>query len=135
MNREHVCYIEGGSIMNTATGCFIENPAILVSKTEDIIHAWGNFDTVEAKFNKYTSAYNQAGLTDMANDLLLIELSQYHNVTREMACYIMRRAAEFTATGFVKNLCEQLTSGSDPVAWLTAEMERIPLDLEKREWR
>lgn len=37
----HVCYMEGGSIMNAFSGCIIERPAILVSKEEDIILGWG----------------------------------------------------------------------------------------------
>ena len=46
---------------------------------------------------------SKAGMTDDLNNLMLIELSEY-KITREMACYVIRRAAEFTATGFVRNL-------------------------------
>lgn len=52
-----------------------------------------------------------------------------------MACYVIRRAAEFTATGFVRNLACKLTDGSDPVVWLKSEMERIPIGLDEKEWR
>ncbi len=73
-------------------------------------------------------------MTDDLNDLMLIELSEY-KITREMACYVIRRAAEFTATGFVRNLACKLTDGSDPVVWLKSEMERIPIGLDEKEWR
>lgn len=128
----HVCYIEGGSIINALTGQIIEDPAILVSKNADVLHAWGNEDNVNAKFVKFASAYEKAGFTDDLNDLMYIQLSQF-KISRETACYVIRRAAEFTATGFIRHLCEQINSG-DPVEFLKQEMERIPIDLEEKEW-
>lgn len=134
MGTTHVCYMEGGSIINAFSGGIVERPAILVSKEADTIHGWGNFEDVEARFAKYACAYSKAGMTDDLNDLMLIELSEY-KITREMACYVIRRAAEFTATGFIRNLACKLTDGSDPVAWLKSEMERIPIGLDEKEWR
>lgn len=133
MKQQHVCYMEGGSIINAFSGGIIERPAILVSKDEDIIHGWGNFEDVKAKFEKYACAYSKAGMTDDLNNLILIELSEY-KISREMACYVIRRAAEFTATDFVRNLAGRLADGSDLVAWLKSEMERIPIDLDEKEW-
>lgn len=130
----HVCYMKGGSIMNAFSGCIIERPAILVSKEEDIILGWGNLEDVEARFAKYACAYSKAGMTDDLNDLMLIELSEY-KVTREMACYVICRAAEFTATGFVRDLADRLTDSGDPVAWLESEMERVPIGLDEKERR
>lgn len=130
----HVCYMEGGSIINAFTGGIIERPAILIGREDDIIHGWGDFENVEARFSKFAYAYSQAGMTEELNNLMLIELSEY-KLTREMACYVIRRAAEFTATGFIRNLAWELMEGSDPVAWLRTEMERIPIGLEEKEWR
>ena len=134
MGGAHICYMEGGSIINGVTGGIIERPAILVSKKEDTIHGWGNLDNVEARFKKYASAYKKAGMQEGLEDLMLIELSEF-KITREMACYVIRRAVEFIATGFIRNLCHELTAGSDPVAWLKSEMRRIPIDMDAKEWR
>ncbi len=129
---KHTVYMEGGSIINAFTGNIIERPAVLVSK-DDTIHGWGDFENVEAKFNKYAYAYSQAGMTDMLNDLMLIELSEY-KITREMACYVIRRMSEFTATGFITNFCDAL-SGPDPINWLKSEMQRLPIGLDEKEWK
>lgn len=129
----HVCYMENGSIINAFTGSIVESPAILVSKNEDTLHAWGNKDAVSAKFTRFATAYQNAGFLDDLNDLMFIQLSNF-KITREMACYIIRRAAEFTATGFIRNLCGELEHG-DPEAFLRHEMERIPIDLNEKEWK
>lgn len=134
MNNMHVCYMDGGSIINSYTGGIIEDPAILVSASDDILHGWGSMENVEAKFTKFAHGYSQAGMEQELNDLMLIELSQYR-IGREMACYVMRRAAEFMATGFIRDLCGRLKSGDDPIRWLEQEMERVPIDLYEKEWR
>lgn len=133
MNNAHTCYMEGGSIINGYTGSIIEEPAILVSKEADVIHGWGETENVKARFAKYVLAYTQAYMNEERDDLMLIELSQY-KLDREKACYIIRRATEFTHTGFIHNLCRVLIEGKDPVAWLEYEMKRIPIDLNEKVW-
>ena len=134
MGYQHTCYMEGGSIINAFTGCIIERPAILVSKESDMMYGWGNIEDVEKRFDKYVSRYAKAGMTDEANDLMLIELSEY-KIDRNMACYVIRRTTEFTATGFIMNLCRELLTGTDPITWLKAEMERVPINLNEKEWK
>lgn len=133
MSHKHTVYMEGGSIINAFSKSIIEHPTVLVSKNADIIHAWGNYDVVNARFQKYADAYANAGIAEELDDLMLIELSEY-KVTREMACYVIRRMSEHTATGFIKKFCEALES-SDPVGWLKTEMERLPLGLSEKEWK
>lgn len=133
MGNMHTCYMKYGSIYSSYSGCIIERPAILVSGSYDILHAWGNFENVEDVFNEYVDKYTKAGFTDEVKDLTLIELSNYE-ISREMACYVLRRATEFTASNFIRNLCDKLTDGSDVVAWLKTEMERVPIDINKKEW-
>lgn len=134
MKREHVCYMDNGSIISTITNNIIERPAILVSKEADTLHGWGNFEHVQARFERYAAAYSAAGDRESLEDLMLIELSEF-KIEREMACYVLLRAAEFTATGFIRNLCRELIHGSDPLSWLKSEMERISIDLTEKEWR
>lgn len=132
MNK-HACYMECGSIINGYTGGIIENPALLMSAETDCLHGWGDAETVHKKFERHASAYQKAGMTDDLEDLMYVELSQY-KVSREMACYILRRAVEFTATGFVRNLCREIKEG-DPAAFVEKEMARIPIDINEKEWR
>lgn len=130
----HTVYMVGGSIYCPYTGCLIERPAILVAKEADTLHGYGDFENVEAKFKKFITGYSQAGMKKEVDDLMLIELFNYQ-IDREMACYVIRRASEYTLTGFIKNLCEQLTKGNNPIAWLKTEMERVPIDCSEKEWR
>lgn len=128
----HTVYMEGGSIINATTGGIIERPSVLVSVNEDMIHGWGDYDNVYPRFEKYVEAYRSIGDEEAVKDLLFIELSEY-KIPREAACYVIRRMSEHTATGFVKNFCEALKS-PDPMGWLKGEMERIPLDINEKEW-
>lgn len=130
--QNHICYMLGDEIVNGITGAYVKRPAVLVSKSGDIIHAWGEFEDVEARFNKFAYGYSEANLTDELNDLLLVELSVDKGVTKELACYVMRRAAEYTASGFVKAFCREIVGGN-PAGWLKAEMEKFPLDLDEKE--
>lgn len=112
-------------------GRIIERPAILVSKTQDMMFGYGDFDALDRKLATTAAAYRTAGFPEEADDLLLIELDSYR-MSREQACYIIRRAMEFTASGFILALCREISGGS-PVEWLQSEMARIPLDLEERQ--
>lgn len=133
MAHMHTCYMEDGSIINGFTGGIIEEPALLVSKSEDILHAWGNKAVVEKKFEQRVLAYTQLDYKEELENLMLIELSNY-KIDREMACYILRRATEFTATRFIEKLCRELQSG-DPVEWIRSEMNRISIDINEKEWK
>lgn len=133
MSHMHNCYIENGSIINNLSNTIIEQPALLISKDSGCLHGWGESENVKARFAKFITAYTKAGMRDEINDLTLIELSQF-KISREMACYILRRAVEFTATGFTTELCEQLTSGKNPLAWLKNEMSRIPINIYEKNW-
>lgn len=128
---KHTCYMECGSIINSATGSIIERPAILIDKSDSCLHGWGNIENVQAKFNKFVDKCSQAGNTEMANDMVLIELSEY-KIDREMACYILRRVTEYAATSFTKDFYKELTKGKNPVIWLKSEMERLPIDLNEQ---
>ena len=119
-------YMENGQIINSYTDRPIEHPAVLVSRTTDMIHAWGDFDVVNKRFKTYTEAYGKTGLAVIGDDLTLIDLSEL--VSKDMACYVIRRMSEYTASGFVTRFCDALV-GADPIGWLKAEMERIPLDI------
>lgn len=133
MKNPHCCYMEGGSIINSHSGSIIENPALLADIELGCLYGWGEMDSVMAKFKKFTDAYRKTGDADITKSLAVIELSQY-KISREEACYVLRRAVEYTATGFIEELYKQVTEGPDALAWLKSEMERVPISLEEKEW-
>ncbi len=123
---KHVVYMENGNIFNSFTGNVIRRPAILVSREADVIHGWGDAEDVEAKFKRFAYGYSQAKMAEELNDLMFIELSEF-SITSEMACYVICRAVEYTASSFIPKLCSKITDGSDFVSWLKSEMERVPV--------
>lgn len=129
---QHNVYLFCGSIYNME-GCIIENPALLVDKSTGCVHGYGDAGSVSAKFMNMATAYNQNGLKEMADDLLLMDFSNayYKGVSNEEICYILRRAVEYTATSFQTALCEHATK-PDFKEWLKAEMDRVPIDLEEQ---
>ena len=135
---KHPCYMEDGSIINAYTGCIIEEPAILVDRETGTIHGYGNLENVKAKFEKFTAAARATGnetvKTNLIDPLMLIELNGYR-ISREDACYIIRRAVEFSGTNFLTEFCNELLHGSDPIAWLNIQKEKIPIDIYEKEWK
>ncbi len=131
---QHNVYLFCGYIYDM-NGCIIENPALLLDKSTGCVHGYGDAESVNAKFMKVATAYNQNGLKEMADDLLLMDFSNayYKGVSKEEVCYILRRAVEYTATSFQTELCKHATS-PDFQEWLKGEMERLPLDLEEKEF-
>lgn len=69
--------------------------------------------------------YTKAGL----GRLSVIEPDP-EQVSLEEQCYILRRAAEYSASPFVGELCHRLKTDPDSVlAWLRSEMERVPIEI------
>lgn len=130
----HNVYMYCGSIYDM-NGCIIENPAILLDKSDGCVHGYGNAKNLLAKFTTMAAAYNQAGFTDMANDLLMLDFSDayYKGVSNEEICYILRRAVEYTATSFQPALCQHALK-PDFQEWLRSEMQHVPIDLEEKEF-
>ena len=45
-------YLEHGSIWSAATGCIIENPALLIDSSSDMLLKYGEVDNVRAYYEK-----------------------------------------------------------------------------------
>lgn len=131
----HNVYMFCGSIYDM-NGRIIENPALLIDKSSGCIHGYGDAENLTAKFVKMTTAYNDTGMKDMADDLLLMDFSDtwYKGMSNEEVCYILRRAVEYTATSFLPALVEHCMK-PDFQEWLRAEMTRFPINLEEKEFR
>lgn len=110
-------YVFCGSLYN-ARDEIIEEPSILLDPKMDVFLGWGESAAIQAKQVRC----NQAGL-----NLTAVELSA---IPKEAACYIIRRMAEYTASGFVQQFCEH-QGGPDALDWLASEMQRVPISTER----
>lgn len=117
-------YIENGEVFFTATDKAVKDLALMIDIDSDVLLSYGDPETVNQKLN---------ALTDKAKTLfgnLAILQLKTDNFTAEQRCYVIRRAVEYTATGFCKALAEHAKTG-DFTEWLNAEMAKLPLDLSK----
>lgn len=86
-------YIFEGSLYN-ARDQIVEEPSIFLDPKVGAFLGWGEATAIRAK----QARASRAGL-----DLAVVELSA---TPKEMACYIVRRMAECTASGFVQQFLE-----------------------------
>ena len=130
----HNVYMFCGSIYDLNDN-IIENPALLLDKSDGCIHGFGEAKNLNAKFINMAEAYNIAGMKDMADDLLLMDFSGawYKGLCNKEVCYILRRAVEYTASSFQPALVEHCMK-PDFQEWLRTEMQRVPIDLEEKEY-
>lgn len=137
MNRtyRHNVYLYCGSIYDM-DGCIIENPALLIDRSDGCVHGYGDAEAMNAKLVTMAAAYRRAGFTDMADGLMLLDFSNayFKGISNEEICYILRRAVEYTATSFQPALCEHAME-PDFLEWLRGEMARLPIDLEEKSFR
>ena len=137
-------YMYSGSIYCDATGGIIERPAILINPREDMLIAYGDEEHVSARFDKY-----RAASPELASEMVLIGLSNGldgvdgQSLTRKEQCYVMRRAIDYTLSGFITKLYEHLVDelddsrpdhlppkyGQNVKEWIASEMVRLPIDL------
>lgn len=123
MANNKTVYIRDGSIYNAVTDTFINRPAIMFDPDNDMLLAYGEYDGVCRRFDKYIEA-----APDMCTEYVLFHLFESSLLTTEMQCYILKRAIEYTASGFIRNLNSHLGTG-DLSDWIASEMARVPLDL------
>ena len=130
----HNVYMYCGSIYDM-DGCIIEDPALLIDRSTGCVHGYGRAESVAAKFEAMSSAYRKNGFEEEADGLLMLDFSgaYYRGVTREEVCYVLRRAVEYTATSFQEGLCAHAMK-DDFRDWLRSEMQRVPIDLEEKEF-
>ena len=107
-----------GSIYDAA-GRIVENPAVLVDPEADCFHGWGENAAMSKKLD------DVAKKSDGLFRLTMVDLSK---LPKDMACYVIVRMIEYTASGFIKNFVGQ---AENPTAmdWLRAEMDRVPVSV------
>lgn len=128
---KNAVYLENGTIVNNYSKTGIENPALLLDCETGALFKWGNKDAVYASYIKASEAYQKTGALDMAERLMYIELDAMQ-LTPEQRCYILKRCIQYTASRFQTELCSKIqhdTGDGACIAWLNAEMARVPLDL------
>lgn len=127
-------YLRDGDIINAITDEPIRDPALFIDWETSCVHGYGPKKGVFDKYNRVTDTYLKAGLPEMASTLMYLELNEML-LTVEQRCYILKRCAEFSATHFPAELCSKVqhSSPDDVIAWLNAEMARVPLDLTRKD--
>ena len=123
--HESCAKVIDGSIY-TCNGNILEHPALAIDQETGTLISWGDLEMVERKYEKTLAAYATAGLP--AGKLCIVAMDDA-KFTREEQCYVIRRCVEYTASGFQTELCRQAASGTDPKAWLAAELARGPIDV------
>lgn len=86
-------YLEHGSIWSAATGCIIENPALLIDSNSDMLLKYGEVDNVRAYYEKMLASYQAAGwdtehLVLLEMDSEIYDADSLYN-TRTIQCYIL----------------------------------------------
>ena len=107
-----------GSIYNAA-GEIIEQPAVLVDVGSDCFHGWGENRAISKKLN--TIAAKSNGMLQ----LTMIDLSK---LPKEMACYVILRMMNYTASGFIKTFASQ-AENPNAIQWLQSEMNRVRITI------
>lgn len=109
---------EYGTIFINGFG--IERPTMLVDTDSDVLLNYGNYADVKTKFDKYTGKNIPAELKSS------IAMFTFDTLPNKAIIYILKRAINYTASGFVKNLAKKYCE-PDFQTWLNAEMLRVPI--------
>lgn len=101
----------------------ITNPSLLISPSEDMLFAWGDAENVNKKYQKFAISKTNGFL----DDVCVITLNYRNAFSPEEIAYILWRAVNFTATGFVRDFYSHFSDGSIK-SWLENETKRIPME-------
>ena len=118
-------YLYRGSIYSPA-GTAIDRPAVLIDHESDILIKYGNADDVEASFDRAMAS------PVLSKGLAMIELGSGmpgSPSSREQQCYILKRAVEYTASGFCRGLYEHALDGT-LAEWIARKMSDMPIRLD-----
>ena len=110
---------EYGTIFVNGFG--LERPALLVDTESDVLLAYGNYIDVKTKFDKYTG---KKVPTELKKNIAMFT---FDNLPNKDVIYILRRAIDYTASGFIRNLAQKYCE-PDFMDWLKAEMLRVPVE-------
>lgn len=121
-----ICYINSHNQLCRPDGSTLLRPTILFENDMDVFHKVGEAECVEDYQNQVIHRYTDMGLT--IPDFVTMELTK---IPVEDACYIIRRASEYTLSGFLPKLYQLVTTKPEEevIAWLTNEKTRIPIDV------
>lgn len=115
-------WVENGSVFCDATDSYIEHPALLLDYESDLLMKYGESEYVRGFLSKVSAAN-----CEYAASLSVLELNTLL-FTPEECAYIMKRALEYSASGFIRALQERMLDGSLK-SWISSEMSRVPLEI------
>lgn len=101
-------------------GYGLERPAIIVDAESDTLIAYGDYMDVKIKFDKYT----RPNVPDILKHG--ITMLTFDTLSNQEIIYILNRAVNYTASGFIKNLTKKHCD-PDVRTWLDTEMQRVPV--------
>lgn len=121
-----MCYINTQKQLCFENGTPMHQPTILFENDTDVLHKIGEADVVKAYHDIIMTQYASLGIG--MPDLVTIELTK---IPVEDVCYIIRRASEYTLSGFLPKLYQLVTTKPEEevIAWLTDEKTRISIDV------
>jgi len=119
-------YVQYGELFNGYSNVPMKNPAVLIDREDDILLKVGEYDKLVGLEAHFAMGARIMGKDDSIMTISLASLS------KEEACYVIRRMQEFTASGFVKKFGEKIFD-ADVKEWLSSEMGRIPLATTNKE--
>lgn len=125
--KEYSVYVRDGNLYSRE-GKAISNPAMLVDG--DCLLRYGEYDMVVRVYrNRLISAMKLFdSSSNRVSSLKIIKFDVGNGLNIEDIAYIFRRAAEFTATGFILNLVDNWGK-AEFLDWLKKEEERIPIQV------
>lgn len=120
-------YYEG--TIYTYDGCGIENPAILITKS-DTFCKYGDARFVKQEFDHRCEVYGKIGFQEEIDDLVYIEFDKYCALNTKDITYIILRMMEYTASGFVSKFCKYCQESPEAlVDWIRSEEIRLPINI------
>lgn len=120
MNK--TAYIFDSSVYLSASGAIVEDLALLIDAESDVLLSYGKPELVNARFNQIVTK------PVFGSGTFCVVTFKADVFTPEQRCYVIRRAAEYSASGFCKELAVRAENGSLP-GWLASEMVRVPIEL------
>ena len=115
-------WVENGSVFCDATSSCIEHPALLLDYESDLLMKYGEAEYVQGFLSRVAAANSE-----YAASLSVLELNTLL-FTPEECAYVIKRALEYSASGFVRTIQERMLDGSLK-SWISSAMMRVPLEI------
>lgn len=131
-----VCFVNSFGQIETMHGNCLKEPAVQIIAEDDLFVRFGECDMLMDRSEREMKAmfsrkekFFAIGRPFAVPARTVVCMS---GMKPEMACYVIRRMAEYSASGFVKKFYKQMHESSNGYSltdWLEQEMKRVPIDV------